>query len=157
MRLPRIIRLDESDTQVYETAAAPGEWAVLGSFVFWDDAPETLAGKRQQAFSNGFLGVGSFGWSTLVEVVEADDKNYDDVVRVLAAHLVEHYGAPDVETAAPAAREEVDYAASICDHEPHTLLSVQREFSDEGIVESLRVVKPGAGDHSSVKIWSVEG
>lgn len=156
MRLPRVIRLDESDTSVYETPATPGEWAVMGAFEFWDDSPDTLAGKRHQAFRNGFLGVGSFGRSTLVEVAEIEAPEYEQVLAKLAAHLVEHYGAPDIEAALPAAREEAEYASSVCDHDVHTLLSVDRQFEDEGIVENLRVVRPNAGDHAQVKIWSVE-
>ena len=37
----------------------------------WCRPPETLAGKERQAFRAGFLGIGSFGWSTLAVVTEA--------------------------------------------------------------------------------------
>ena len=47
VKLLRTIRLDPSDTFVFERAAEPGEWAVSGSFVFWDDDPATL--RRQGA------------------------------------------------------------------------------------------------------------
>ena len=36
MKLIRTIRLDPSDTFVFERAAEPGEWAVSGAFVFWN-------------------------------------------------------------------------------------------------------------------------
>ncbi|MFQ5763830.1 MAG: DUF6505 family protein, partial [Rhodospirillales bacterium] len=68
MRFPRTIRLDESDRRVFERAAEPGEWAIPGTFVFADADPATLSGKARQAFAHGFLGLESFGWSTLVEV-----------------------------------------------------------------------------------------
>src|SRR5674476_552873 len=34
LKLPRTIRLDPSDTFVFERAANPGEWAVSGTFMF---------------------------------------------------------------------------------------------------------------------------
>jgi hypothetical protein len=71
VKLLRTIRLDPSDTFVFETAAAPGEWAVSGAFVFWDSEPAALQGKARTAFRSGFLGVDSLGWSTLVQIVEA--------------------------------------------------------------------------------------
>ena len=37
MKLLRTIRLDPSDTFVFERAAEPGEWAVSGAFVFWNE------------------------------------------------------------------------------------------------------------------------
>src|SRR3546814_2248939 len=71
LKLPRTIRLDPSDTFVYARAAEPGEWAVTGSFLFFGADPAALAGKERQAFRGGFLGIESFGWSTLVVVTEA--------------------------------------------------------------------------------------
>ncbi len=35
VNLLRTIRLDASDTFVFDGAAEPGEWAVSGAFVFW--------------------------------------------------------------------------------------------------------------------------
>ena len=65
-RLPRTIRLDASDTVIFDQAAEPGELAVPGGFAFWDEDPAQMSGKRRQAFRGGFLGLGSFGWATLV-------------------------------------------------------------------------------------------
>ena len=42
MKLLRTIRLDVSDTFVFEKAADPGEWAVSGAFAFWDRDPSAL-------------------------------------------------------------------------------------------------------------------
>ncbi|HEX3161007.1 MAG TPA: DUF6505 family protein, partial [Pseudolabrys sp.] len=50
MKLIRTIRLDPSDTFVFEKAAEPGEWAVSGAFVFWNRDPATLEGKARTAF-----------------------------------------------------------------------------------------------------------
>ena len=73
MKLLRTIRLDASDTFVFDAAAEPGEWAVSGAFVFWDKDPATLGAKKRAAFRGGFLGVNSLGWSTLVQIVETTE------------------------------------------------------------------------------------
>ena len=86
MKLLRTIRLDPSDTFVFEKAAEPGEWAVSGAFVFWNTDPAVLAGKARSAFRGGFLGVGSLGWSTLVQIVEASDDELEVVRGALARH-----------------------------------------------------------------------
>ena len=73
LKLPRTIRLDPSDTFVFERAAEPGEWAVSGAFVFFDCDPATLPQKQRVALRSGFLGIDSLGWSTLAIVTEATD------------------------------------------------------------------------------------
>ena len=73
LKLPRTIRLDPSDTFVFERAAEPGEWAVSGAFVFWNLDPATLAPKQRVALRSGFLGIDSLGWSTLAIVTEATE------------------------------------------------------------------------------------
>ena len=156
MKFPRTIRLDESDSQVYENPADPGEWAVPGTFAFLDTDPAALSAKQRQAFGHGFLGTASFGWSTLVQVTEISDQEYQLVIDRLAAHLIEHHGAPDIAAALPAAREEASFAASICDHAPHTLLMLERELGKEGIVERFKVVRPNAADHDQIKLWKFE-
>lgn len=157
MRFLRAIRLDDSDTRVFDPPARPGEWAVPGSFAFLDADPSQLTGKRLQAFRQGFLGTESFGWSTLVEVAEISDAEYKRVIERLANHFVQRYGAPDLAAALPAAREEASYTASLCEPDLHTLLAIEREAGEEGIVERLKVIRPESGaDHGRVKIWGIE-
>jgi len=157
MKFLRTVRLDDSDTRIFEKVSEPGEWAVPGSFAFLDVDASELTGKQLQAFKSGFLGTRSFGWSTLVEIAEIDDDEYQEVIDRLAAHFIEDYGAPHIAAALPAAGEEADYAATICEYPLHTLLAIERELSEEGIVESLKVVRPPSGaDHANMKIWSVE-
>ena len=67
MKLLRTIALDPSDTFVFDVAAEPGEWAVSGAFRFWDHDAARLEGKARAAFRGGFLGVQSWGWSTLAQ------------------------------------------------------------------------------------------
>ena len=145
MKLLRTIRLDPSDTFVFERAAEPGEWAVCGTFVFWDEDTEALAGKRRSAFRSGFLGVQSLGWSTLVQIVEAKDEDRAAVVDVLAQRLVEHFGAPDLGTARIAAEEEVAFAESLCDHPQDTLIAIHRTTEESAIREAFRTLQPRGG------------
>ena len=142
LKLPRTIRLDPSDTFVFERAAEPGEWAVSGAFVFWNQDPATLAAKARVALRSGFLGIESLGWSTLAIVTEATEAERQAVVARLAAQLLEKFGAPDMEAARGAAEEEVAFAASLCDHPAQTLLAVQRSIEDGEIRERFRTLKP---------------
>jgi len=110
VKLLRTIRLDPSDTFVFEKAAEPGEWAVSGTFEFWNTDAAALAGKARSAFRGGFLGVDSLGRSTLVQIVEASEADRAKLVDLLARRLVAHFGAPDTAAAGVAAEEEVAFA-----------------------------------------------
>ena len=155
IRFPRAVRLDTSDLRVYERVATPGELTVPGTFAFATTSPANLAGKALQAFSHGWLGVSSQGHTTLVEVSEIDEDEFESAVRSLTTLFMDRYGAPDVLAAAAAAREEALYAAGLCEHKVHTLLSVKRQVDKSGIRESFRVITPSrAVDHA--KIWSIE-
>src|SRR5262249_35463059 len=106
MKLLRTIRLDPSDTFVFERAAEPGEWAVSGALLLRDGAPGNMEGKERAAFRSGFLGVQSLGWSTLVQIVEASDDDRLAAVDMLAKHLVAEFGAPSLDDARVSAAEE---------------------------------------------------
>ncbi len=140
LKLPRTIRLDPSDTFVYSRAAEPGEWAVTGTFLFFGADAAKLSGKERQAFRAGFLGIDSFGWSTLVVVTDATAKDRAAAVDRLAEQLVARCGAPDIETARAAAEEEIAFAQSLCDHLPNTLIGVHRTSEHAGIRESFRTL-----------------
>ena len=145
MKLLRTIRLDPSDTFIFERAAAPGEWAVSGAFMFSDDDPGKLEGKARSAFRGGFLGVQSLGWSTLVQIVEASDDDRLAAIEMLANHLVAHFGAPSVEDAVAAAAEEFTFAESLCHHPPDTLIAVHRSHENGEIREAFRTLRPKGG------------
>jgi hypothetical protein len=145
VKLLRTIRLDPSDTFVFDQAAEPGEWAVSGAFVFWNTDPTTLEGKARSAFRGGFLGVGSLGWSTLVQIVEADDDQRLAAIDMLATQLVTKFGAPSIEEAVAAAEEEFAFAASLCDHANDTLVAVHRTSEADGIHETFRSLRPRNG------------
>jgi hypothetical protein len=148
LRFPRTIRLDPSDTLVFERAAEPGEWAVSGAFVFWNRDLATLGQKQRVALRSGFLGIDSLGWSTLAIVTEATEADRQAMIERLAGQLLKKFGAPDLEAARLAAEEEIAFAASLCDHPSQTLLAVQRSVENGEIRERFRTLKPreaGAG------------
>ena len=143
-RLLRTIRLDASDRLVFAQAAEPGEWAVPGTFLFWDRPADSLTRKEAIAFRSGFLGVDSFGHSTLVAVQEARPAERAGVVEALAQQLVAHLGAPSVDIARPAAEQEVALAESLCaGHGIGTLIALHRTRGEDGeIREQFRTLRP---------------
>jgi hypothetical protein len=145
MKLLRTIRLDPSDTFIFQPVAEPGEWAVSGSFTFWDRDPTTLEGKTRTAFRSGFLGVQSLGWSTLVQIVEASADDRKQAVEQLARQLVEKFGAPDMNAAIGAAEDEIAFAESLATEDKDTLVAVHRRVEDGEIREAFRTLKPRNG------------
>jgi Family of unknown function (DUF6505) len=144
VKLLKTVRADPSDTFVFDKAAEPGEWAVSGAFMFANLDPATLTGKTRAAFRGGFLGVDSFGWSTLAQIVEVSAEQGAAAVEQLAARLVEHCGAPDFPTARLAAQEEIAFAASLADHPQGMLIAVSRRYENEATRESFRTLQANA-------------
>ena len=159
MKLIRTIRLDPSDTFVFEKAAEPGEWAVSGAFVFWNRDPATLEGKARTAFRSGFLGISTLGWSTLVQIVEASEDDRTAVIDTLAKQLIANFGAPTVGDAAAAAEEEVAFVESLCTQPSDTLIAVHRTFDEGAVRESFRTLRPrgGAKPARAFSFLDVEG
>ncbi len=149
MKLLRTIRLDASDTFVFERAAEPGEWAVSGAFVFWGRGPAALEGKARSAFRGGLLGVASLGWSTLAQIVEASEDDRLAVVDTLAKQLVAKFGAPDMGVARAAAEEEVAFAELLCSQPQDTLVAVHRSFDNDDVRETFRTLRPRNGQKSA--------
>src|SRR5579864_3496394 len=142
MKLLRTIRLDASDTFAFPAAAEPGEWAVSGTFVFSDVEPAALKGKQRVAFRSGLLGFPSLGWSTLAQVVEATAEDRRAARDALAHCLLARFGAPDLAAACEAADEEIEFAASLCEHPPNTLIAVHRTVRVSAIHEAFRTLRP---------------
>ena len=159
-KLPRTIRLDPSDRFVFDHPAEPGEWAVTGSFLFMDAEPASLTGKARAAFRSGFVGVESLGFSTLVVVSEASETDVEEAVETLARQLVARVGAPDLDIARGAAREEVLFAASICQPRVNSILAMHRTFLEGEIREQFRTLErresgsPGEDRlHASLRVF----
>lgn len=153
MRLARTIHFDESDSRVFELPAAPDEWAISGSFEFSDWTEDKLTGKARQAFANGWLGLESFGRATFVAVAEITEAEYAAAAEALAAHFVHYYGAPSMEAARPVAEEELRFMREMCDdHDPNTLLVVERALVEAGVSESFRAIRPAEAELDIVAV-----
>ena len=155
LKLPRTIRLDPSDEFVFATAAPPGEWAVPGTFRFWNTDLAGLAGKERQAFRAGLLGIASFGWSTLVAVAEATPEEVEAATEALAHQLVVHMGAPDAAAARGAAEDEIAFAASLCDHPVNTLIAVARSVENGEIRERFRTLTKREDLHAQARAFDI--
>lgn len=140
MKLLRTIRLDPSDAFVFPRAAEPGEWAVTGSFLFAGRDLSGLQGKERVAFRSGFLGVASFGFSTLVVVQPVRAEERAAAVDSLARQLRERLGAPSEAVARAAAEEEIAFSASLADHPEGTLVALHRLFEDGAVREQFRTL-----------------
>ena len=156
MKFLKTIRFDPSDTHVFDHAAEPDEWAVPGGFAFAGATEDSLAGKRRQAFSNGFLSLESFGHSTFTSVAEISPGEAEALIENLSRHFAEHHGAPSVEAARPIAREEIEFVADLCRETPINTVFTLRRFFDEGneIREEFRVVDP-PGERLHARVWDV--
>ena len=149
IKLLRTIRLDPSDGFVFDRAAEPGEWAVTGSGLFRQVDVSAMSPKLRAAFRSGFLAIESLGFSTLVEVAEASEAEHVALVERLSEQLLQHFGAPDAQTAREVAAEELAFAASLCDHTPGTVVAMRRTYEAGSIKEQFRILQrreatPGA-------------
>ena len=143
MKLARAIHFDESDQRVFHSHAQTGEWCISGGFEFSDWSEADLDGKAKQAFSNGWLGMSTFGRVTFVAVTQIEDSEIDTLSQALAQHFVQYYAAPSIDAAESVARQEIMHMADLCDeHDPNTLLTVARELGEAGVHESYRVIAP---------------
>lgn len=147
MNLARAIHFDESDQNVFHAPARTGEWCLSGGFEFSDWEQADLVGKARQAFTNGWLGVETFGRVSFVAVTQVQPAELEVLTRSLAEHFVAIYGAPSLQDALPVAAEELRQMAELCDeHKPNTLLTVTRELTESGVRESFRVIEAQAAE-----------
>ena len=109
MKFARTIRFDKSDLNIFPLASEEGELAVVGTFNFYNLEPEDLKGKVKQAFSNGFMGCKTFGYSTLVSLVNVSEEDLEELKNDLSQYLMDKYGAPTKEIATNAASEEIKF------------------------------------------------
>ncbi|ETX16235.1 hypothetical protein OCH239_08750 [Roseivivax halodurans JCM 10272] len=153
MKLARAIHFDESDTRVFAKPARTGEWCIPGGFEFSDWTEADLAGKARQAFSNGWLGIETFGRVTFVAVTRVEPAERAMLIDNLAQHFVDIYGAPSRDLARGVAEREIDDAADLCaEHDPNTLLTVSRELTEAGVRESFRTIAAPDADLGIVAV-----
>ena len=142
MKLARTVRFDESDNNIFHRAAQPGEWAISGGFEFSNWSEADLTGKARQTFANGWLGLTSFGRSTLVAVARIEQVEIEAVTDNLARHFVDVYGAPSKTAARPVAEQEIAHMCDLCeDQNPNTILVVQRTLTQSGVKETFRTIQ----------------
>lgn len=155
MILARAIHFDESDRNVFHTPARTGEWAISGGFEFSNWGQGDLTGKARQAFSNGWLGLETFGRVTFVATTQIEQAEFDILAKNLAQHFINIYGAPSLDDAMPVALDELQHMADLCDgHDANTLLTVARELSDTGVSEAYRVIESPDAD---IELLAVHG
>ena len=153
----RTIRFDASDDRVFARAAAAGEWAVSGAFAFADVEVGALTGKARQEFANGLLGLDSFGRSTFATVGVARVEDLAEIELALARHFVDVYGAPDMERARLAARDEIAFITDLVANVPiNTVFTVSRHHDDDGrICEEFRTISASASNPQG-RLWTFE-
>lgn len=139
MRFPRIIRHD-ADRRSFSPIAQPGEWAVTGAFRFAHRDPAGFRQREIEILKHGWLGLDSFGNASLVEVAETSEGSYDAMLRRLAAYFLANCGVVEVGDAVEAAEQEMAFAASLCGHPLKTVLALDREFNEQGLIETTRIV-----------------
>ena len=54
-----------------------------------------------------------------------------------------------------AAKSEIAYSASLCDQPAGTLLAIEREMTEDGINEKIRVVPRPDEDGGHAQIWTL--
>lgn len=157
MKLLRVIRFDQSDDRVFEQAAMSDEWAVSGVAVFNGIGRDDIKGKVRQAFVNGFLGIQSMGRSTFASVADAGSDPIDELTMRLACGFVEKFNAPSLHDAMVSARDEIEFAASLCAERPiNCVFTVWRMLDDDGAIrEEFREISSPGGEPLHAPIWDV--
>jgi hypothetical protein len=93
--------------------------------------------------------VGTFNFYNL------EPEDLEELKNDLSQFLMDKYGAPTKEIATNAASEEISLMLELCkDHEKGSLLSISREWTQEGIKEKYRNL-PKAESCAEQKIWTV--
>ena len=153
MKLLRTIRLDPSDTFVFERAAEPGEWAVSGAFVF---CGRRSGSARRQGARRVPRRLPRHRVARLVDA-GADRRGERRRTAQLRSirwrsALVERFGAPDLAAARAAAEEEIAFAASLCNHPHDTLVAVHRSYEDGAIREAFRTLAPARRPEAAARL-----
>ena len=155
MNFARVVRLDESDLNVFDTPADPGEWAIPGTFAYSNWTEAELTGKARQEFAHGWLGLDSFGRASVVAVTPITEAERDALIQRLAHWFVDAWGAPNYDAAYTVAAEEISHTAQMCDEqEQNTLMVVERELAEAGVKERFRLAPPQS---ASLETFAVHG
>ncbi len=155
MNFARVIRLDETDENVFDHPAEAGEWAIPGTFEFSNWTEAELTGKARQAFAHGWLGLESFGRASVVAVAPITEAEKQALTERLAGYFVSSWGAPDIDAAWPVAAEEIQHMAELCaEQAANTLAVIERELTEAGVKERFRLIPPQG---ASLEAFAVHG
>lgn len=155
MNFARVIRLDETDENVFDHPAEAGEWAIPGTFEFSNWTEAELTGKARQAFAHGWLGLESFGRASVVAVAPITEAEKQALTERLAGYFVSAWGAPDIDAAWPVAAEEIRHMAELCaEQAANTLAVIERELTEAGVKERFRLIPPQG---ASLEAFAVHG
>ena len=150
-----MIRLDESDLEVFREAAEPGEWAIPGTFAFSNWTEAELEGKAAQEFAHGWLGLTGFGRASVVAISPITEGEREALVDILAFHFTEAWGAPSAHAARPVAEAEIGHMIELCsEHADNTLIVVERSLSADGVKDKFRLIPP---EGASLDVFAVHG
>ena len=155
MKFGRLIRLDDSDLNVFDSPADPGEWAIPGTFAYSNWSEDDLTGKARQAFAHGWLGLESFGRGSVAAVTTITEAEHEGLTDILAFHFTEAWGAPSLAAARPVAEAEIAQMVELCaDMDINTLMVIERELTADGVKERFRMVPPQG---ASLEAFAVHG
>lgn len=157
MNFARAIHFDESDMNVYHVPARTGEWCIPGGFEFSDWSEGDLVGKARQAFTNGWLGLETFGRVTFVAVTPIEPGEREVLIAALAEHFVAMHGAPSEEAARPVAEREIDAMIEMCDGiDPNRVITVVRDLGEVGVRERFRILEARDADLAQVAVHGTD-
>ena len=150
-----MIRPDESDLNVFEAVAEPGEWAIPGTFAYSNWTEAELTGKARQEFAHGWLGLDSFGRASVVAVTPITEAERDVLTERLATYFVEAWGAPSFDAAYPVAADEIAHMCQMCDEQvQNALMVLERDLTEAGVRERFRIIPPQG---ASLQAFAVHG
>lgn len=122
------------------TPATAGEWTVTGAFRFSHRDPASLMGRERSQFHSSWLGLDSFQPCLHAVVTPTTPNQLEQILRRLAAHLLDAWELPSPQAAVELAAEEIEFARTLADHPSGTVLALEREFNEQGLIERTRVV-----------------
>lgn len=145
-RLLRVVSAHRRLARITGPVANSGEWAVTGAFRYRHRDPASLLGREAAAFRTGWLGLESFAPAIHVEVAPIRPDTLEALARHLAAYLLGAWADATPALAAEMAAEEIGFAMALAEHPAGTVLALQREFGEQGLLERASVVAgPPAG------------
>lgn len=130
----KAVRLDNSDTEVFETACDADEWVTTGGFAVCDLA-EGLHRVPKCRCASSFLSLTRDARVTIAEVVQVSEADLAIFRDQMRQHLVFHWKAPDAD-AQETADAEIAYTMDLASSFPDEVwITVKRSVNAEGLID----------------------